>query len=108
MKGLSPVLGRMIPSISINPARNSQAAADPSSGGARWAYLAAWGYALQAPGGDQEKAARLLLSLLKTAHRDIVRIPVELATGGSCWPIRLSTEEFLMLKPRKRAGHLLT
>ena len=27
-----------------------------TSGGARWAYLAAWGYALQAPGGDESKA----------------------------------------------------
>ncbi|MBV8451560.1 MAG: sulfate ABC transporter substrate-binding protein [Deltaproteobacteria bacterium] len=27
-----------------------------TSGGARWAYLAAWGYALQAPGGDEAKA----------------------------------------------------
>jgi sulfate/thiosulfate-binding protein len=27
-----------------------------TSGGARWAYLAAWGYALQAPGGNETKA----------------------------------------------------
>jgi sulfate/thiosulfate-binding protein len=27
-----------------------------TSGGARWAYLAAWGYALQAPGGNEAKA----------------------------------------------------
>jgi sulfate/thiosulfate transport system substrate-binding protein len=27
-----------------------------TSGGARWVYLAAWGYALQAPGGDENQA----------------------------------------------------
>src|SRR5215472_8534293 len=27
-----------------------------TSGGARWAYLAAWGFAVQAPGGDESKA----------------------------------------------------
>ena len=27
-----------------------------TSGGARWAYLAAWAYALKAPGGNADKA----------------------------------------------------
>jgi sulfate transport system substrate-binding protein len=36
-----------------------------TSGGARWAYLAAWGYALQAPGGNQEKAKEFVTRLYK-------------------------------------------
>lgn len=31
-----------------------------TSGGARWAYLAAWGYALRAPGGNEEKAKQFI------------------------------------------------
>jgi len=36
-----------------------------TSGGARWAYLAAWGYALQAPGGNREKAKEFVTALYK-------------------------------------------
>ena len=36
-----------------------------TSGGARWAYLAAWGYALQAPGGDQAKAKDFVTRLYR-------------------------------------------
>jgi sulfate/thiosulfate-binding protein len=36
-----------------------------TSGGARWAYLAAWGYALQAPGGSQDKARTFITRLYK-------------------------------------------
>jgi len=36
-----------------------------TSGGARWAYLAGWGYALQAPGGDQAKARDYVTRLYK-------------------------------------------
>ena len=36
-----------------------------TSGGARWAYLAAWGYALQAPGGNQRKAQDFVTRLYK-------------------------------------------
>src|ERR1700730_5766231 len=36
-----------------------------TSGGARWAYLAAWGYALQAPGGNREKAKAFVTALYK-------------------------------------------
>ncbi|HVN90056.1 MAG TPA: sulfate ABC transporter substrate-binding protein [Candidatus Binataceae bacterium] len=36
-----------------------------TSGGARWAYLAAWGYALQASGGDQAKAKDFVTKLYK-------------------------------------------
>lgn len=36
-----------------------------TSGGARWAYLAAWGYALQAPGGSEAKAKDFVTRLYK-------------------------------------------
>jgi sulfate transport system substrate-binding protein len=35
-----------------------------TSGGARWNYLAAWGYALKQPGGDAAKAEELLRKIL--------------------------------------------
>jgi sulfate/thiosulfate-binding protein len=36
-----------------------------TSGGARWNYLAAWGYALQKNGGDQDKAKEFIKKLYK-------------------------------------------
>ncbi len=36
-----------------------------TSGGARWAFLAAWGYALKAPGGSEEKAREFVTALYK-------------------------------------------
>ena len=36
-----------------------------TSGGARWNYLAAWGYALQANGGDQTKARAYVTELFR-------------------------------------------
>jgi sulfate/thiosulfate transport system substrate-binding protein len=36
-----------------------------TSGGARWAYLAAWGYALQAPGGSEAAAKDFVTKLYK-------------------------------------------
>ena len=36
-----------------------------TSGGARWAYLAAWGYALQAPGGNEAKAKDFVTRLYR-------------------------------------------
>ncbi len=36
-----------------------------TSGGARWNYLAAWGYALRQPGGSEEKAKAFVASLFK-------------------------------------------
>ncbi len=36
-----------------------------TSGGARWAYLAAWGYALQANGNDEAKAKAFVAALYK-------------------------------------------
>ncbi|MDX2265191.1 MAG: sulfate ABC transporter substrate-binding protein [Hyphomicrobiales bacterium] len=36
-----------------------------TSGGARWNYLAAWGYALRQPGGDDEKAKQFVGQLYK-------------------------------------------
>jgi sulfate transport system substrate-binding protein len=45
-----------------------------TSGAARWAYLAAWGYALRAPGGDEAKAKAFVASLYH-------HVPI-LDTGG--------------------------
>ena len=36
-----------------------------TSGGARWAYLAAWAYALKAPGGNPDKAKAFVAALYK-------------------------------------------
>lgn len=36
-----------------------------TSGGARWNYLAAWGYALKQPGGDDAKAKELVTKIYK-------------------------------------------
>ncbi|MBN2370157.1 MAG: sulfate ABC transporter substrate-binding protein [Vicinamibacteria bacterium] len=36
-----------------------------TSGGARWNYLAAWAYALRQPGGDEQKARRLVAGIFK-------------------------------------------
>lgn len=36
-----------------------------TSGGARWNYLAAWGYALRKPGGDEAKAREFVRALYK-------------------------------------------
>ncbi len=36
-----------------------------TSGGARWNYLAAWGYALRQPGGTEEKAREFVRALFK-------------------------------------------
>ncbi len=36
-----------------------------TSGGARWNYLAAWGYALKQPGGDEEKAKAFVSQVYK-------------------------------------------
>jgi sulfate/thiosulfate transport system substrate-binding protein len=36
-----------------------------TSGGARWNYLAAWGYALKQPGGDEAKAQEFVAQLFK-------------------------------------------
>ena len=36
-----------------------------TSGGARWSYLAAWGYALKQPGGNEQKAREFVARLYK-------------------------------------------
>jgi sulfate transport system substrate-binding protein len=36
-----------------------------TSGGARWNYLAAWGYALKQPGGDEAKAKEFVAAIFK-------------------------------------------
>jgi sulfate/thiosulfate-binding protein len=36
-----------------------------TSGGARWAYLAAWGYALRAPAGDEDQAKQFVAQFYK-------------------------------------------
>jgi sulfate/thiosulfate transport system substrate-binding protein len=38
-----------------------------TSGGARWNYLAAWGYALEQPGGDENKARELVTAIYRNA-----------------------------------------
>jgi len=39
-----------------------------TSGGARWAYLAAWGYALRRSGNDEDKARQFLVALYKNVQ----------------------------------------
>ena len=38
-----------------------------TSGGARWNYLAAWGWALEQPGGDESKARELVSAIYRNA-----------------------------------------
>ena len=39
-----------------------------TSGGARWNYLAAWGYALKQPGGSDDKAKEFVTELYKNTR----------------------------------------
>jgi sulfate/thiosulfate transport system substrate-binding protein len=58
-KGIKDWLDLVKPGVSIitpNP---------KTSGGARWAYLAAWGYALQAPGGNQTAVREFITKVYK-------------------------------------------
>jgi sulfate transport system substrate-binding protein len=67
-KGITDWIDLLKPDVSIitpNP---------KTSGGARWNYLAAWGYALKKPGGDEKKAREFVAALFK-------RVPV-LDTGA--------------------------
>jgi len=47
----------------VNPGISVITPNPKTSGGARWNYLAAWGYALQSGGGDQEKAKEFVKRL---------------------------------------------
>jgi sulfate/thiosulfate transport system substrate-binding protein len=49
----------------IRPGVTSVAPNPKTSGGARWAYLAAWGYALQKNGGNADKARAFVTSFYK-------------------------------------------
>jgi sulfate transport system substrate-binding protein len=49
----------------VKPGVNVVVPNPKTSGGARWAYLAAWGYALQKNGGDQAKAKEFVTKLYK-------------------------------------------
>ncbi len=49
------------PGVSVIPANPK------TSGGARWTYLAAWGYALKASGGNEEKAKDYVTRFYKNA-----------------------------------------
>jgi len=49
----------------VKPGVNVVVPNPKTSGGARWAYLAAWGYALQKNGGDQAKAKEYVTKLYK-------------------------------------------
>jgi sulfate/thiosulfate-binding protein len=56
IKDWPDLVGKDISVIAPNP---------KTSGGARWAYLAAWGYALQAPGGGEAKARDFVTKLYR-------------------------------------------
>ena len=64
-----------------------------TSGGARWNYLAAWGYALRQPGGNEAKAKEFVGKLYKN-------VPV-LDSGA-----RGSTTTFVRARHRRRAARL--
>ena len=49
----------------IRPGVSSISPNPKTSGGARWNYLAAWGYALEKNGGNEEKAREFVTSLFK-------------------------------------------
>jgi len=49
----------------VKPGISVVVANPKTSGGARWAYLAAWGYALRAPGGDEDKAKQFVAQFYK-------------------------------------------
>ncbi|MFZ6814811.1 sulfate ABC transporter substrate-binding protein [Undibacterium sp. Rencai35W] len=49
----------------IKPGVSVITANPKTSGGARWAYLAAWGYALKAPGGSEATAKEYIQKLFK-------------------------------------------
>ncbi|HVU53265.1 MAG TPA: sulfate ABC transporter substrate-binding protein [Polyangia bacterium] len=74
----------------VKPGVNVVVPNPKTSGGARWAYLAAWGYALQKNGGDQGKAKEFVTKLYKN-------VPV-LDSGA-----RGSTTTFA----RRGVGHVL-
>ncbi|HLJ65287.1 MAG TPA: sulfate ABC transporter substrate-binding protein, partial [Stellaceae bacterium] len=49
----------------IRPGVRVVTASPKTSGGARWGYLAAWGYALHANGGDEERARDFVTALYR-------------------------------------------
>ena len=73
-----------------------------TSGGARWNYLAAWGYALKQPGGDEAKAKDLVgkiyknTKVLDTGARGSTTTFVERGIGDVL--IAWENEAFLSLK----------
>ncbi len=73
-----------------------------TSGGARWNYLAAWGYALKQPGGDEEKAKDLVrkiyqnVKVLDSGARGSTTTFVERGIGDVF--ISWENEAFLALK----------
>ncbi len=64
-----------------------------TSGGARWNYLAAWGYALQQPGGNEQTAKEFVAKLYKN-------VPV-LDSGA-----RGATTTFVAARHRRRADRV--
>lgn len=73
-----------------------------TSGGARWNYLAAWGYALKQPGGDEAKAKDLVTRIFKnvpvldSGARGSTTTFVERGIGDVC--ISWENEALLALK----------
>ena len=49
----------------VKPGISVVVANPKTSGGARWSYLAAWGYALRAPGGSEDTAKQFVAQLYK-------------------------------------------
>ncbi len=80
-----------------------------TSGGARWNYLAAWGYALKKPGGDEAKArdfvARLFknVAILDTGARGATTTFVQRGIGDVM--IAWENEALLAVKQSDRGGY---
>ena len=46
-----------------------------TSGGARWNYLAAWGYALRSNGGDEQQAEQFRITSYNVCYTKLLRLP---------------------------------
>jgi GTP-binding protein LepA len=53
-----------------------------TSGGARWNFLAAWGYALKQPGGNDEKARDLVSKMKELIPRQMFEVAIQAAIGN--------------------------
>jgi sulfate transport system substrate-binding protein len=62
-----------------------------TSGGARWNYLAAWGYALRQPGGNEAKAKDLVTRIYKTCLFSIRALAARLPHSWSAVSVTCSS-----------------